>query len=222
MSDHETRIDLTDPNLKRGQLAEAEQAVILEAFSRDVAAVAGTINDGKEATVYLCRGTEPATLLAAKMYRARKFRAFANERDYMDLAGVRDRRLRKAMQKRSRMGQRASAHLWVNREWQVLNDLHAYGASVPRPFAHCNAGILMEYVGSDRGAAPMLIHADLRGEEADPWRSVGIQHTLRRSPAQAHRPATGEGHRGHCRSVARVLSRRRQRLPVLRPPGPAH
>jgi RIO kinase 1 len=160
---NDTGIDLTDPNLKRGQLAAAEQAVIVDAFARDVSRVLGTINDGKEATVYLCEGRDGDALHAAKMYRARKFRAFANETDYLDLDRVRDRRLKKAIQKRSRTGKRASQHLWVDREWQVLNRLHAYGASVPRPIAHCAAGILMEYVGSITGPAPMLVHVNLAG-----------------------------------------------------------
>ena len=61
--------------------------------------VVGMINDGKEATVYLCRArpSAEAEFVAAKMYRARKFRAFANETTYINPEKIQDRRMAKAI-----------------------------------------------------------------------------------------------------------------------------
>ena len=74
-------IDLTEVNFTRGMLGEIEQRVLLDAFSGYVSAVEGVVNDGKEATVYRCLPKPEVCngYLAAKMYRARKFRAFGND-----------------------------------------------------------------------------------------------------------------------------------------------
>ena len=173
MSINDSGIDLENPGFTRGGLAAAEQAVITDAFAHEVSAVLDTVNDGKEATVYLCQGRHGGELLAAKIYRARRFRAFANESQYLDLEAVRDKRLRKAIKQRSKKGKRVSHHMWVDKEWRALNTLYEYGASVPKPWAHCSAGILMEYIGDREGAAPMLVHTRLsRNETARAFEAI--------------------------------------------------
>lgn len=161
--DESESISLVGAQFTRGMLSGLEQRVVLREFSSYVTAVSGMINDGKEATVYLCH-TRPDVVdvpyLAAKMYRARKFRAFATESRYLNPEQVRDRRLRKAIRGRTRTGQRASHHMWIDREWQALNLLFDAGASVPKPYARCDDGILMEYLGRDGAGAPSL--AELR------------------------------------------------------------
>ena len=47
--------DLARPEFTRGSLAAAERQVIEQEFSTYVAEALGMVNDGKEATVYLCR-----------------------------------------------------------------------------------------------------------------------------------------------------------------------
>jgi len=162
-------IDLTGGGFTRGMLADLEQRMLLEAFSKHIDNVVHRINDGKEATVYLCRGTAeaPAAYLAAKVYRARRFRAFAGNDKYADVGRVRDRRLAKAIRGKSRTGRKVSARLWVDREWEVLNALHDAGASVPAPVDHAPDAVLMEFVGDEAGAAPMLTHVRLEREEAE-------------------------------------------------------
>ena len=93
--------------------------MLLDAFSGYVSAVEGVVNDGKEATVYRCRPREEVcdTYLAAKMYRARKFRAFGNDARYVDPHRVRDRRLAKAIRQRSRKGRHVSHRMWIDHEW---------------------------------------------------------------------------------------------------------
>jgi RIO kinase 1 len=160
--------DLSRPTFTRGSLGAAERSVIEREFSSHVDEVVGMINDGKEATVYLCRARPIAEVefLAAKMYRARKFRAFSNEATYINTEKVRDRRMAKAMRQKSRHGRDAVHHQWIGREWQMLETLHDAGASVPKPYMQCSDGILMEFIGRDTERAPALAEVRLEKEEA--------------------------------------------------------
>jgi RIO kinase 1 len=172
-------IDLERPEFLRGSLREMEQRAVTDEFGAYISDVVGMINDGKEATVYLCRakpqlGTEYA---AAKVYRARKFRAFSNEAQYIHTGRMRDRRMAKAIRSRSRKGRRAAHFLWQQREWEALSALQGVGASVPAPYALGSRGILMEYVGDvvDGHAvgAPTLVECRLSGDDAEAiWRQV--------------------------------------------------
>lgn len=168
-SDGDDFIDLAGANFTRGVLGDLEQRVVLREFSNYVTSVEGRVNDGKEATVYLCRGRPDvveAEYLAAKIYRARKFRAFATESRYRNPDKMRDRRLAKAIKGRSRVGLQASRHLWIDREWQALNALFDAGASVPKPYARCEDGVLMEFIGRDGVRAPALAELRLPRETA--------------------------------------------------------
>ncbi len=76
--------DLARANFKFHLLEGHEKENIKIAFTGYVSEVVGRINDGKEATVYLCKA-EPhlgVEYLAAKIYRARVFRAFNTDRTY--------------------------------------------------------------------------------------------------------------------------------------------
>jgi len=161
-------IDLMGGGFTRGMLAEMERKMLLEVFSAHVESVEGKINDGKEATVYLCRAKPGlgAGWYAAKVYRARRFRGFANNADYTDTGRIRDRRMAKAIRKGTRTGRRTSQRLWVDREWAALTALHEAGASVPAPIDHGPDAVLMEFVGDDGEPAPMLTHVRLDGEAA--------------------------------------------------------
>lgn len=167
--DDDHSVDLERAGFLRGDLAAYEKHVARDAFEQYVVDVEAMINDGKEATVYLCR-TQPsveAPFLAAKMYRSRKFRAFANEQQYTNAARIVDRRLRKAVKHRTAKGKRLSHFMWIRQEWDALEVLHDAGASVPVPYAHAADGILMEFIGDEGGAAPMLVHVELSKEEAE-------------------------------------------------------
>lgn len=159
-------LDLARAAFTRGMLAAAETHVIAMEFSSHVTRVVSKINDGKEATVYLCEDAD-GHHLAAKMYRARKFRAFANDSTYSNPARRKDRRLAKAIRHRSRKGVLAAHHEWVDREWQVLNLLFEAGASVPQPVMRCASGILMEYLGTGMQRAPTLAELRLPTDEAE-------------------------------------------------------
>ena len=134
------------------------------------------VKAGKEATVYCLRGGPSAggRLIAAKIYRPRMFRAMHNDwlyrqgRDELNEEGkaVRDRRGRLAIRKKTRFGKQLQTASWNLNEYRKLSLLHAAGADVPRPLAHGPNAILMEYVGDDAQAAPILHGLRLAPEEA--------------------------------------------------------
>ncbi|MGH2899198.1 MAG: RIO1 family regulatory kinase/ATPase, partial [Solirubrobacteraceae bacterium] len=130
--------------------------------------VLGVIGDGKEATVYCC-SADPSTgveLLAAKVYRAQKFRAFSGNRKYAGDRVVLDQRAGRAMQARTEKGKRMAHHAWIEWEWETLCRLHDAGASVPNPLAASDDAILMEFIGDPETAAPQLRHVKLEPEQA--------------------------------------------------------
>ena len=52
-------------------------------------------------------------------------------------------------------------------EYRALEDLHAIGADVPRPVAHAPNAILMEFVGDESQAAPILHSVHVGESEAE-------------------------------------------------------
>lgn len=164
--DDDKSVDLIDPAFTRGQLRGFETRMIEETFDQ-VAQVLFPVNDGKEATVYAC-ATHANTTVAAKLYRAQKFRAFNNARQYINTSKIRNRRSAKAIEKGSRRGRQMTHTLWVDREWHALNTLYQAGASVPEPLARADFGILMEYLGEREQPAPMLSEIKVAAELAEP------------------------------------------------------
>jgi RIO kinase 1 len=156
---------LSVASFKRHQLAGFEQDEVQEAFGGRglITNVLGVIGDGKEATVYCCEADPRAgvELLAAKVYRAQKFRAFERATLYAGERVVLDKRAGRAMKARSKTGRRMAHHAWIQWEWETLCRLHDAGASVPKPIARSDDAILMEYIGTDEGPAPQLRHVDL-------------------------------------------------------------
>jgi len=124
------------------------------------------VKGGKEATVYCCRA-HPGTgreRLAAKVFRPRMFRAMRNDHLYkqgrgmMDGEGklVYDRRSRLALRKKTAYGKALDTASWCMHEYRALVELHEAGADVPKPWACGPNAILMEFVGDEDGAAPVL------------------------------------------------------------------
>jgi RIO kinase 1 len=156
---------LSVARFKRHQLAGFEQDEVLEAFGGRglITNVVGVIGDGKEATVYCCEA-DPSTgveLLAAKVYRAQKFRAFERATLYAGERVVLDKRAARAMKARSKAGKRMAHHAWIEWEWETLCRLHDAGVSVPKPIARSEDAILMTYIGNEEGPAPQLRHVEL-------------------------------------------------------------
>ena len=161
-------VDLARTGFKIHQLESLEKDNIENVFAGYVEEVLGKINDGKEATVYLCRAekSKKYQFAAAKVFKARHFRKCDNDRNYRNFSKVRDRRMAKAMRGRSRKGELAFHHQWVASEWHTLKLLHKAGVRVPEPYSEFPDGVLMEYIGDEEGPAPMLINCNLSTEEA--------------------------------------------------------
>lgn len=142
----------------------------LEPFYQDgwITDVLHTVKSGKEATVYCCRGgaRAEAELIAAKVYRPRAHRSFKNDAVYQEGRVILDRRLRRAVAKKTQTGRGCQSALWVESEFATLSTLYAAGADVPRPHARSGDAILMEYIGDREMAAPPLRHAHLERDEA--------------------------------------------------------
>ena len=161
---------LTSGDFTRGMLADLERGVLLREFGGNglITEVIGRIDDGKEATVYLCRaeaGVGP-DLLAAKVYRPQRFRAFSHGNRYDAGRYKSGSREERAVRRGTRTGRRMSHHSWIEWEWETLCTLADAGASVPYPLASSDDAILMEYLGSETEPAPQLRNVDLERDTA--------------------------------------------------------
>ncbi len=157
-------VDLANVNFKIHQLEGLEKDNIENAFVGHISQVLGRINDGKEATVYLCQGAVGGEhrLLAAKIFKARQFRHFNTDRNYRNFGKMRDRRMAKAMRGGSKKGEQAFHKQWVQSEWRMLNRLYDAGVSVPEPVAWFADGVLMTFIGDEsQGPAPRLVNCSL-------------------------------------------------------------
>ena len=131
-----------------------------------IAEVLGVVKSGKEATVYLCEASDGG-LVAAKVYRSRQVRQFANAAAYGEgrTRGA-SRRDALAMTKKSRVGQEMSFGQWVSAEYATLQLLHAAGVAVPKPIAMSSSVIVMEYIGDEDAPAAPLASARFAHPEA--------------------------------------------------------
>ncbi|MBI3969675.1 MAG: hypothetical protein HY332_00180 [Chloroflexi bacterium] len=152
------------------------------------------VKSGKEATVYCCQA-HPSTgvdLLAAKVYhplgfgrsntqevyqeaalrhtfeRKIRVRRFKRAALYTEGRVLRETRLQRAFEKKSKKGREAQNTSWAGYEYETLCLLHAAGADVPRPVARSGFALLLEYVGDHSGPAQMLSKTSLAREEARP------------------------------------------------------
>jgi RIO kinase 1 len=134
------------------------------------------VKGGKEASVYLCAGTQMTgeAHLAAKIYRPRMFRNLRNDSLYregrleLDSDGNRilDHGMQRAMEKKTGFGQQLRHISWVEHEYQSMQILHRAGVDMPRPYASGNNAILMEYIGSETLPAPTLNTVNLEADQA--------------------------------------------------------
>jgi RIO kinase 1 len=138
----------------------------------------GTLKSGKEAEIFLVErrfARSGPRLLAHKRYRIRypgkdelRAEGFSNATSFRRDAAYRsgwyvssrDRRAL-AAGNRSRHGQQLAAELWPVQEWAMLRRASAAGVPVPHPVEQTADGMLMEYIGDESQAAPVLARAKL-------------------------------------------------------------
>jgi RIO kinase 1 len=117
------------------------------------------IKSGKEASVHLVRANPRTTgeeLAALKVYHPLDRRDFRDESLYRDGEFIKERRIRVALEKKTRFGREVQGGIWVGREWETLAALFAAGTPVPRPIEATDDAILMSYIGDEDDAAPQL------------------------------------------------------------------
>jgi RIO kinase 1 len=127
------------------------------------------IKSGKEATVYCCRAGPKlkADLVAAKVYKERTQRSFRDDSVYREGRVILNGHDRRAAAKKTTFGQKVQSALWTGHEWATLKTLHAAGADVPEPLAQSSGAILLEFVGDEDAAAPLLKTVKLSTSEAE-------------------------------------------------------
>lgn len=134
-----------------------------------IEAVIRSVKSGKEATVYVCRGTARSgeELVAAKVYRAAEERGFKNAAVYWE-GGMRamSRRMRLAANKRTAFGRNLLFGAWINREKVTLDTLFKAGANVPRPITQIGSVLLLSWIGDEEEAAPQLRQVRFEPEKA--------------------------------------------------------
>jgi len=136
------------------------------------------IKGGKEASVYVCRGSEAteSALVTAKVYRPRSLRNLKNDSIYrtgrtdLDEDGnalVKEADVN-AIIKRTNYGEELRHQSWIAYEFKTLEILYEAGADVPKPYTLEKNSILMEYIGDLGNAAPTLNSVGLDRDEARP------------------------------------------------------
>jgi len=146
------------PTQREGTLLHDDQ---LEHFLNEglITEIVRPIKSGKEASVILCRANRRSTgedLLALKRFHPLDRRDFRDDGLYRDGEWIKERRIRVALEKKTRFGREVQGGIWVNREWEALRTLWEAGAPVPRPIERTEEAILMTYIGDEDVAAPQL------------------------------------------------------------------
>ena len=129
----------------------------------------GVLKTGKEADVFLIEravpGTDRAVIMASKRYRSAEHTQFNRAGDYTAGRTARRTRDRRALAKRTRFGLEQAAGRWAAAEFEALSRLWEAGVAVPYPVQILGTEVIMEFIGTDRAAAPRL--AEVRPDEVE-------------------------------------------------------
>ncbi len=170
---------------EEGWLLQSLQDFYNKELISDVNAV---IKGGKEANVYRCTAHPQTGMewVAAKVYRPRMFRNLRNDKMYRQGRLVlgesgrpidpKDKRIRKALAKKSAFGGSLEHASWLMHEYTTLERLYALGAAVPKPIASSSNAILMGYVGDENIPAPTLNEIALDKAEAQHLYQIVFQN----------------------------------------------
>ncbi|WP_051965111.1 RIO1 family regulatory kinase/ATPase [Deinococcus misasensis] len=157
--------DLTEHKEKNTSLDKFADPALQELFERGfIQDVVWQLQQGKEATVYVA--TSEQGLVAVKVYADIRARSFRNDSVYREGRFIADSRIEKAIQDRTNAGINAQLVLWVEQEYMELHSLHHHGIAVPKPIARNGNVIIMEFIGTEDGAAPRLSDVHLSRDDA--------------------------------------------------------
>ncbi|GGY67003.1 PA4780 family RIO1-like protein kinase [Marinobacter zhanjiangensis] len=120
---------------------------------------------GKEAQVYVVRCGDQQR--CAKVFKEAQKRSFKQAVEYQEGRKVRNTRRARAMNRKTKYGQKEQEDAWLNAEVDALYRLASAGVRVPEPFGFVDGVLLMELVSDDSGkAAPRLDEVTLTPEQA--------------------------------------------------------
>lgn len=136
------------------------------------------LKSGKEADVFVVRcGSEKR---CAKIFKEAQVRGFKQAAQYQEGRSVRNTRRARAMQKRTRYGQKEQEKAWLNAEVDALYRLSAAGVRVPRPHGFVDGVLLMELiVDSEGNVAPRLDGMTLSSSQARDYHDRIIAEIVR-------------------------------------------
>jgi len=124
-----------------------------------ISAVLQPVKSGKEASVFLCRGSElyQNRLLCLKVYKDFSQRSFKHTAVYQDgrfdgMGG----KSRRGIRFKSSWGKSITEEIWIASEMDALARLHEAGVNVPFPYEMSANAILMEYIGDQHQIANQL------------------------------------------------------------------
>lgn len=124
----------------------------------------GLLKSGKEADVHVVHRWLPGAdnqpdggvLMAAKRFRSHEHRLFHRDAGYLEGRRVRRSRETRAMARRTALGKQLISGQWAAAEFDALRRLWLAGMPVPYPVSLGDNEMLMEFIGTDRVAAPRL------------------------------------------------------------------
>jgi RIO kinase 1 len=123
------------------------------------------LKSGKEADVFVVRAG--GALRCAKVFKEANVRGFRQAAQYQEGRSVRNSRRARAMNKRTRYGQKEQEKAWLNAEVDALYRLSQAGVRVPQPYGFTDGVLLMELITDAEGnVAPRLDGLVLEPEQA--------------------------------------------------------
>ncbi len=136
------------------------------------------LKSGKEADVFVVRcGGE---VRCAKVFKEANVRGFRQAVQYREGRSVRNSRSARAMNKRSRYGQKEQEKAWLNAEVDALYRLSSAGVRVPRPHGFVDGVLLMELITDAEGnVAPRFDGLVLTAEQAREFHDRIIAEVVR-------------------------------------------
>ncbi|WP_376694827.1 PA4780 family RIO1-like protein kinase [Wenzhouxiangella sp. EGI_FJ10305] len=136
------------------------------------------LKSGKEADVFVVRCGDQKR--CAKVFKEANVRGFKQAAQYQEGRNVRNSRRARAMNKRTRYGQKEQEKEWLNAEVDALYRLSAAGVRVPRPHGFVDGVLLMELiVDSEGNVAPRLDGMTLNSEQAREYHDRIIAEIVR-------------------------------------------
>lgn len=133
---------------------------------------------GKEAQVYVVRCGEHVR--CAKVFKEAQKRSFKQAVEYQEGRKVRNSRQARAINRKTKYGQKEQEQAWLSAEVDALYRLAAADVRVPEPFGFVDGVLLMEMIADSEGkAAPRLDDINLSPETARSYHQKVLQDIVK-------------------------------------------